>query len=473
MYRKLGMGFVLLLVICTLNAVQPAEAAKPRAKFDKAACEFKIPEGQTVQCGWLTVPEKHSGAKDNNTFRLHVGIFKAKTPKGGPVVYLEGGPGGHALQAVAELRPNGFSFVNQEHDLVIFDQRGTGYSEPSLDCPEVLQYQYGSLDSDKLAYSRTLESSAALLKCHNRLVKAGVDLTAFSTTEDAADVEDLRIALGYAKWDLYGISYGTRLALEVMRDFPKGVRSVVLDSSLAELNGFPDQSTRLAFDVLFKGCASNQLCNYFYPNLQGIYRDLIIHLNTHPAMVTVKHPITGKSYDMLIRGSDVTSALFSALYSTTTIPKLPSILAEADAGHYDALAALVFRARIVGQEYVSLGMNLLVNCTDRALSSISCKQFGAGTPRPAGTGIVKSSLPVLVMEGRYDPITPPRYSKKVVETLTNSFYFEFPGIGHGVSVSHPCPARIMLDFLTAPTKKPNSACIAQMKEPDFVVRAEL
>lgn len=472
MYRKWVFGCILLLIVSLFAGAQPASAQKPKSKFEKSDCQFTIPAGQRVQCGYLTVPENRSDPADSQTIRLAVGIFKAKTPKGGPVVYLEGGPGGHALAAATQLRPTAFSFVNQDHDLVIFDQRGTGYSEPSLDCPEVLQYEYDSLDSQSLGYSRSLEASAALLKCHNRLAASGIKLSAFNTIEDAADVDDLRAALGYAKWDLYGISYGTRLALQVMHDFPKGVRSVVLDSTLAELNGFPDQNAQLAFDVLFNGCANNTLCNYFYPNLEEIYRDLLINLNTRPIRVTVKHPITGKSYQMRISGNDVTATLFSALYSTPTITRLPSILAEAQAGNYDELAALVFRAKIVGQEYISLGMNVLVNCSDRALNSSACRQFGAAAPRAAGTGIVKSNLPVLVLEGQYDPITPPRYSHRVIDTLPNSFYFEFPGIGHGVSISNPCPAQIMLDFLKSPTKRPNSACIAGLHGPDFVIRAE-
>jgi pimeloyl-ACP methyl ester carboxylesterase len=203
-----------------------------------------LPENQTVGvtvfCGYVVVPENRS-MPDGSTVSLATMVFKstAANPNPVPLIYLQGGPGGAALPLFSSGQlDSALTAVLAERDLIVFDQRGNGSSLPSLDCPEVTQVEAGQPDVlvSNLEQFEPVPSSAVLAarleattKCRDRLARSGVDLDDFSSAANAADVNDVRVALGYSKLDLYGISYGTRVALTVMRDFPQIVNSANLD----------------------------------------------------------------------------------------------------------------------------------------------------------------------------------------------------------------------------------------------------
>src|SRR5207244_9520248 len=157
------------------------------------------------------------------------------------------------------------------------DQRGTGYSTSSLKCPETLQLQLNTLDQHFSAADSERMFLQAIGACHDRLAKSGVDLNAFNAIENAGDVHDLIVALGYRQANLYGVSYGTRLALTTMRLFPSVVRGVVLDSVYPPQENRTDlpSAAQRAFNVLFQGCAADAHCNHLYPNLDSVFYRLI------------------------------------------------------------------------------------------------------------------------------------------------------------------------------------------------------
>jgi pimeloyl-ACP methyl ester carboxylesterase len=228
------------------SATSPARQAS--SAFQQAPCPFPLGTGlvvgQNIKCGFLVVPEDRSLPK-GPTIRLAVAIFKTPSsqPDIDPVLFLNGGPG----NALLETKGPTFNAGNlasrmQNRDLILLDQRGTGFSQPSLRC----------LDDETLR------------ACHERLVKSGLNLNAYTTLADAADVHDLIGALGYQQVNLEGVSYGTRLALTVMRLFPADLRSAILDSALPPqanlITGIPPAAIR-AFDVFFQGCAADHSCN--------------------------------------------------------------------------------------------------------------------------------------------------------------------------------------------------------------------
>ncbi|MCA9925859.1 MAG: alpha/beta fold hydrolase, partial [Anaerolineales bacterium] len=232
---------------------EPTNTPEPAYEpvFETAACQFDEPEGHDVTCGYLIVPEDRS--QPNKTIRLHVAIFASESdnPAPDPVVYLEGGPGGDALEAMPFTFDDNFAPLLADRDVIIFDQRGTGYSEPSLACPESIEADLDIIDEVVPLEEEIDISLDAAAACYNRLVDEGVNLAAYNSLENAADVNDLRIALGYDEWNLYGISYGTKLAMTTMRDHPEGIRSVILDSpyplSVSLTEDFPANAAR-AFD---------------------------------------------------------------------------------------------------------------------------------------------------------------------------------------------------------------------------------
>ncbi len=480
----------------SVPTTQPRAAA--RTAYTEAECKFEKPAGVTVACGYLTVPEDHS-KPDGKTIRLHVAVFKSKSksPAPDPIVYLEGGPGGHALEGVQYSFKSWFEPFLADRDFIIFDQRGTGYSEPALDCPELTELSLGTLDQNLSAEASTRLSTEATLKCHDRLVGQGVNLAAYTDVENAADLNDLRLALGFDTWNLYGISYGTELAETEMRDFPEGIRSVILDSTVplqtrVDLD-VPANADR-AFRKLFDGCAADADCNKAFPNLKPTFYELVDQLNKKPVKQQATDPLSGKPYTVLLNGDVLMNALFQALYQTDYIPLLPKAIAAAHTGEdYSFLARLVL-SNAVEQKFFSPGMYYSVKCNEEIpfvsreeLAAATkafpeqhnvfdqtsfvdiCRQWGAKAADPRENEPLKSDIPTLALSGEYDPITPPQYNELVAKTLSRSYFHQFPGIGHGVSVSDQCPRDITMAFLQKPAADPDASCIAAMHGPSFDV----
>ena len=473
--------------------------------FETADCEFSVPGGRDVECGYLTVPENRDDVENGRTIRLHVAIFasESENPAPDPIIYLEGGPGGDALETVPLIFEDRFSPFLANHTFIMFDQRGTGYSEPSLACPEVIDLTFETLDDDlTIEEGQTLQLEA-LTECRERLVAEGVDLTAYNSAENAADVADLRWALGYEEWNVYGISYGTRLAQTLVRDYPQGVRSVILDSAYplaANLQTETAFNADRAFSVFFTGCAADEACAEAYPDLEQVFSDLVDQLNEAPITIQVFNLIDGQQYDALINGDVMVSLLFQALYSVEITPLMPKLIYDVRDGRTTDLSTIL-SSFLAQQEFFSQGMQLSVQCNEEisfgtpgeALAAPNfpylapvfeagivtgefgfavCDMWQAGQADPVENEPVTSDIPTLILAGEYDPITPPSWGQNVGERFSDSYYFEFPGIGHGASVSGDCPLGITLDFLAEPTEQPDAVCIAGMEPPDFVVEGD-
>jgi pimeloyl-ACP methyl ester carboxylesterase len=472
------------------------------SNWEEADCAFDIPAGQDVDCGYLTVLEDRS-QPDGPTLRLHVGIFRTESdnPQPDPIVYLEGGPGGNALEPTALIFNQRFAQFLENRDFIMVDQRGTGLSEPALDCPEYVEMGYDLLDDDMTAEAYLAAALEVIEECRVRLEEEGVNLAAYTSAANAADLEELRLALGYDQWNVYGISYGTRLAQTLMRDYPEGIRSVVLDSVYPlQLDLYATLPTNAwdAYQVLFAGCAADEACNAAYPDLETVLLETAAELNANPVMIEITNPLTGESFDTLLNGDGLLGFLFTSLYSAEIIPLLPKIIYDASEGNFDTLAQIQ-GSFLLNTEFVSLGMQFAVQCAEEIpfsdLDTVAAaaaevpelEAFITSAPN-LGTGLfticeawnpdadpaaienepVTSDIPTLVMAGEYDPITPPAWSELVTADLSNSTYVEFPGLGHGASISGECPAAIMLAFIEDPTSEPDTTCIAEMAAPPFV-----
>lgn len=486
----------------TPEPISPA----PAALFESDSCRFDVPDGRAVQCGYLTVPEDRS-RPDGRMIRLHVAIFKSDSaqPRPDPILYLEGGPGGDALETVPFAFEERFSPFLANRDFIMFDQRGTGYSEPSLACEEYTQLTFDTLEEVLTLEEETRLVLDSLNACRDRLVAEGVNLAAYNSAASAADVNDLRLALGYDAWNLFGISYGTRLAQTVMRDFPSGIRSAILDSTyplpVSLLTDTPANVAR-AFAIFFAGCAADPACATAYPNLETTFFDLVEQLNQTPITVPVTYVFTGERYDSRLNGDDLIGILFQSLYSTELIPLMPQIISEIAAGDNGNLSILL-TTFLADSEFSSVGLQLSVQCHEEIafsqpgeaaaavadypqlerfftgspsageLALTVCANWGAGTADPVENEPVRSDIPALILAGEYDPITPPAWGRLAAADLSRSYYYEFPGMGHGVSVSDDCPRSIALAFLDAPETAPDGGCVEAMGTgPAFVVADE-
>lgn len=467
--------------------------------FSSCAPRHPVPDSLNARCGYLTVPEFH-GQPGGRTVRLYATILSSSTqnPRRDPVVFLNGGPGSNSrgiIQGFPELL--GELFL-KERDFVVFDQRGTGYSEPRLGCPEFYEEAIQVSRLGLSAPQRARRHVVMALRCRDRLAAEGVNLQAYNTPESAADVADLVRALGYDEYNLYGVSYGTRLALAVMRDHPAGLRSVVLDSTVpTQSNQFAEalDNTAHAFNLLFDRCAADPAANATYPNLRSAYIEAVRRLNASPATVTVAHPDTGQPLDLRITGEVLTGLVYSGLYSLADIPRLPKLISDALAGRYDRVAEKM-QGILEPSDLDAEGMYYSVNCCDDKIgpdtaAAISdgarrhpwiggmpytefhlgdhivplCEEWGARKPGPAEFAPVVSNIPTLVLAGEFDPNTPASWGRLAAETLRNSYYFEFQGVGHGVVGSGPCAVQIVRGFLANPLTRPDGCCLDSLTGP--------
>jgi pimeloyl-ACP methyl ester carboxylesterase len=471
------------------------ENEQTSAVFEEGECLFVIPDGTKPICGDLSVPEDRSDP-NSRTIKLHVAVFKATghRPQPDPVVYLEGGPGGNPLETISFVFDDWFGQIVRSRDVIIFDQRGTGLSDPALDCYELSDLSYSLLDTDLTKEEYLAQSLPVVKQCRDRFTAEGVNLAAYNSAANAADLNDLRIALGYQEWNLYGISYGTRLALTAMRDWPTGIRSVILDSV------YPPQAkeTELAanadraFNELFQACAQDKRCNDNFPNLKEAFYETVNRLEAEPAMLKTIDPFTGQFYDVSWDGEAMVSTLFQILYQTSRLPDIPKLIYDAyrDQDYSDWVYEGTFS--IFAHEFMSDGMYYSVQCNEEVSfntredlensdlkypeqldvfgdSSLleACAIWDSGKADPIENEPVVSDIPALVMAGQFDPVTPPSYAEEAAKTLSHSYYLEFPGMGHGVSVDGGCPQGIVQEFLNDPSKQPNSRCIARMNKLSF------
>jgi pimeloyl-ACP methyl ester carboxylesterase len=466
--------------------------------FEEASCAFDSPIDRTPRCGYLVVPENRDDPAGQQV-RLHVAIFPATgdTPEADPVVYLDGGPGGYTLEQLQFAFEDRFAPFTENRDLILFDQRGVGFSEPNLSCPEVRDVAIDLLDEPLTPEAYNEREAPAVAACAERLEGGGVDVTAYTSADNAADVADLRVALGYDTWNLYGISYGTRLGLTTMRDHPDGIRSVILDSTVPlqiEMLLTGPAAAQRAMDTFFADCAENALCAGAYPDLEGRYLALVDTLNEVPARVEIENFSTGIKHPARLSGDDITGLMFQGLYSEEIIPLLPDMIAGVETGDL-ALAERVASAFFTQGDFFSLGMYVSVQCAEEyAFTAVAdaeqaaqeypeveyiyadpageyreCDLWGAGIADPIETQPVISSIPTLIVAGQFDPITPPSYGEAVAADLEASFFYEFPGLAHGVSTASDCPLGITLSFLEDPTTPPDATCIDELEGPAYFV----
>lgn len=486
--RKLIHLLVLALVLIILSSCKPSN-------FSQADCEFAVPQGMDVECGFLTVPENWANP-EGNKIQLHVAIIHTqnKHPQADPILFLDGGPGGFTLDYIQYLASQ-FNFARASRDVIFFDQRGVGYSTPSLNCPEAEEQWYLDWTQDLRMSEANANYFQALKTCRARLQAQGIDLSGYTSAASAADVDSLRKALGISHWNLYGSSYGTRLALTVMRDFPEGVRSVVLDSSLPiQVNLFETiaLNSERTLELVFTRCAADPVCLKDYPDLEDSFYDLVDQLDVQPLTFDIYRASTGKFYKVVLNGDRFIWLTFRMLYMGDQFSTLPwrveSMLAGNTGGLGEYLQYFIFFDDVWNE-----GMFYSLHCYEevpffsqeaweqnntsvnsrwaeafgKGEAAEGCTAWGLGDPPPMENQPVSSDIPTLILAGEFDPITPPTWGRLVTESVSNSQLVEFSTFGHGVlgsgSDRGACSFSIVKAFLDEPGSKINAACAQDFK----------
>ncbi|MCU0512409.1 MAG: alpha/beta hydrolase [Anaerolineae bacterium] len=532
-------------MVCLLLLAVTAAAARPDYHYAVTPCPFypAVPgeeEGVTFACGTLTVPEQRADPA-SPPVELAVAIIysTAARPAPDPVLYLEGGPGGSALAAYDTWFTSG---LRADRDIILIDQRGTGYSWPSLNCPE--------FDDPATA------ATAATRACRQRLVAEGIDLSAYTSAASAQDIGDLIAALNLEQVNLFGVSYGTRLALTVLRDRPERLRSLILDAVYPpQVAGLEEQAYlgNAAFQRLFAACAAAAACQAAYPDLEQRFYATVDALNASP--------LTDPDDDSFwLSGDDLVNEIFNLLYDTASLPLLPALMEAAARRDVATYLALLYPADETGatadgwldldslsdddyfaawadylgfasvpalEDYLSTltdaeydaaeadfqimvggsngvfvdsdaeGLYNSVECHDdvpfnrpemaaiRAAAAppqirqalldgiagafADCALWDVPPGAPLENAPVTADLPVLLLSGEFDPITPAAWAQQAAATLPNSQHIILPGMGHGTVDFHPCPTALARQFLAAPAAPLAADCVAQMRPPDFII----
>ena len=474
-----------------------AQPDKIVPRFEKSDCAVPIPQGEKAECGYLVVKEKRA-AKNDKTIRLPVIILRSENPdsKNEPVLRTLGGPGASSLRLIRS-RPSSPWLKNR--DLIIFEQRGTKYAQPALDCAEVSEANIASAKKQLDAKTARAAEIKAAKACYDRLLAQGIDLSAYNSAESAADIEDLRRVLKLEKINLWGISYSSRLMLDVMRDFPGGIRSVVLESTLPPEVNYDEVGVDgivYALRQVFKNCQADSECAAAYPNLENEFYEVVAKLNKEPISATVKNEKTGVADEIKLNGNDFATWIVDYLLSDSAeaIIDAPLVIRATFQGKYEAFKR--YASDKVSPSNYSLGMRYSVWCGEeipfesgRKITAQSflypglkgyevmslpdiCSVWKVSAAKPVENKAVKSDIPTFVVSAEYDAYTPPAWGKSVTKNLKNSFFMETPWAGHGPAFSTPCVRDLIAAFFDNPNAPPNSSeCVENVRRQfKFVVK---
>jgi pimeloyl-ACP methyl ester carboxylesterase len=470
------------------SAAAFAQERVPR--FEPAECPFDRGDWARdlkLECGWLITPEVRESPQ-GRTVRLAVAILRAKEPNGDPpLVMLHGGPGESGLRT---FLPGVTRWSLALHrDIVIYDQRGSGFSEPKL-CPDYKQNAARKLQTDRQK-EEFLRNAAR--RCVDSLRAQGIEPAAYNTTASGFDLIDLRQVLGYSHWDVYGGSYGARLAQEAMRRDPSGIRSVVLESPMTRGPTFGAEfglSFQRAVEHVFADCATSLACHGAFPTVEDDFYAVYAELTKTPLFVPVKGSDDGNN-TFELDGKHLVSLIHNQVIDRPVrIAQLPLILSELRRGDkMRAAQTLVgYRNQPTGPgSSVSDALFWLVACFDiphaayrtakksidsivRApfrIEEVDCKPWQKRFAEPSEYGSVKSDIPTLILTSRYDARTPVEHARLIAASLTKTYVYEFPNEGHG---QRPlgCHLQIVSEFLEDPFKEPDASCIKSISLVRFI-----
>ena len=454
--------------------------------------------GAGLRCVWVIVPIDRADPAVGN-----MGISAIVRPGTGgeslpPLTVLQGGPGGASSDLALVL-------ASRPYAQVLIDQRGVGFGSFNSWCPELL----GALVEMAEATSERADAigSGAAGECSDRL-RQDPGFASISTAAHAADVVDVMAALGYERWLLYGVSYGTTIGLEVLRDAPAGLAGAVLDG-LYPANLDADAAVAAGAERVIREldaeCSDDPVCSAILADaadgqtttMESLLAKHIDRFNADPVVVNLSADETTmmEPIDALINGDSVAGAVFQMLYNEFTATLVPGVLAglerppDADRVEELGLVTAPELVALIGIESASQQFHsgapstfAAVACAEGLLhasgppegvSDFAAAVVGEGLSKqcepwavaesPLPSEPVQSDLPVLLISGWFDPITPPTFAEATAEHLPNATHIVSRTRGHGIWVwgYDSCIDRIVADFLAEPGTQLDTACASE------------
>lgn len=431
-----------------------------------------------AQCAQLPVAE-NPRAPQGRKIELHVAWLPARNASGDedPVFFLAGGPG-QAASDVAGVVDAALREVRKQRDVFLIDQRGTGKSNP-LTCMDAA--------GKELPFDQVTEPSIEALQDYVRLCVRGLEGKAdprfYTTTEAIGDLDAVRRALGVDKVNLVGGSYGTRVAQQYATRYPDNTRAVVLDGVAPNdlvVGGEFATTFEDALALQSAQCAALPACKTRFPtDLREQLRRVMTRLEAAPADVEYRDATSGETRRDKVTDDTLVGLAFAFSYAPQTASLLPLVLDEADRGRYAPLMSLAQLMTSSMGGSMNRGMQWSVICAEDAdrfdaqaspagtllgadvgeMFFASCAQWPTGTRPASFNAPFKTDLPVLLLSGELDPVTPPRYGERVLSGTPNGRHLQLRGQGHG-TMGLGCMPKLLGKFMeTADAKSLDTACL--------------
>jgi len=473
----------LLLAVALCSCV--ALIANDAFALELADCELRGSQGVSqvqARCGKLSRPE-NPNEPDGRQIELRVAVIAALSPEPEPDAFtvINGGPGGSSIELYADSAA-AFSGIHRARDIVMVDQRGTGASA-ALECDELASLT-GPADTEQL-----LESTI------NCLAGLPGNPRYYTTSVAVQDLDAVRAALGYPQLTLYGVSYGTRVALHYLRRFPEQSRALIIDGVVPPglaLGPAAALNAQAVFDRMLEHCSQNVDCAQAFPDLAAKTAALLLRLEETQVAVTVPDPVTGNPRELELTRDHLAVTMRLLSYAPETIALIPLIIEEAYSNdNYQPIASNALR--IIDQlgNQISVGMHNAVVCTEDVpfLGEIdwaalehsylgrlqvdallnTCELWPAGVLDTDLRSPVTADIPTLILSGSEDPITPPEYGAEVDQQLPNSLHIIAPGQGHGV-FNRGCIPQLITDFVEqADWHELDISCVQRLGSQPFFI----
>lgn len=435
---KLSTG---ILGMCLFLAPALVAQAPAADRLTIEPTTFKPASGEPVaaELGTLAVPQNRK-VPSGRTVKLKFVRFRSTSKHPGPpIVYLAGGPGGSGIDAARGERFPLFMALRDYGDVIALDQRGTGESEPNMRCTEGFMLPFAK-PLDRAEAEGIL--AAGMKTCFDRLSQEGIDATAYTTLESAHDVDDLRRALGAEKITLWGISYGTHLALATLRAHGEHIDRAIL-AGVEPL----DHTLKLPSD---QEALLRSISDLSATDLPAAIARILARLRKEPATVTLAHPMTGQSIAVQVGPLDLQLVLANMLEGPASFAGMPDFVSRLERGDWTALALQAGRLRM---GILPSAMGVAMDCASGAggdhLARIQAEaketQLGDAINFPfpgicRGLGIpdlgdayrkpLQSGTALLLISGTLDGRTPPRNAEGVMKGFANAQHLVIEGAGH-------------------------------------------
>ncbi|HEV7814238.1 MAG TPA: alpha/beta hydrolase [Janthinobacterium sp.] len=424
----------------------------------------------------IAVPLDHD-KPDGPFLTLHVTLAPAfrETAKADPLFLLAGGPG-QAGSDILPLLESTFRRARATRDIVLIDQRGTGLS--------------GKLDCDSKNDEAGTSDRQLAEEVRHCVARLKQPLAMYTTAAAARDIETVRRALGYGKINLWGGSYGSRLAQVYARLFPASVRSLILDGVAAPEQIIPagGRDAQAALDALFKLCAADAACAKTYPGLKSEFAALTALVARGGVPVSLPDPRTAAPVQLTIDRTRFVATIHAVLYSAIDSRRLPYLIHSAYLGNWAPFLARSNLANDFSADgEVAYGLHLAVTCAEDAprltpqfLNEDAGASFLAAPlirrvtalcdliKVPAvpwrAPGMIEA--PALLLSGALDPVTPPRRAVAAARYMPHAQQVVVQNAGHGISTLG-CAPRLLREFLDRPERPVAAACLGEIAAPSF------